>query len=332
MEPSEQPFFEAHMQQYMYSERARGVVPETFGAFEFGQGVIWAVGQVNINDVSVAPYRDPGYYAGNPSRNVTFAVINFRDPFWFMFNTYSHYQGYTGIDKLFANALNGTFDVAFSTDFILANEGLGSLERLRPLTTFVLPIVPRNNQTDMVGTVHISHFWDATVRETVPSVSADLRVIVTCYVNYDDGAGPPTAFTFLVSDGDLKEFEAGVHPPEKEFLREYRKTYADVAQGKPYSFIDKYSFTFYPTEDGYDKHRTSTPLAGAIAISVVVFLCGIFFLVYRLTAEREVRRQAALLETKKAFVRVISHEVRQYCSRYILVFVDFLLLSDPNST
>ena len=71
-----------------------------------------------------------------------------------------------------------------------------------------------------------------------------------------------------------------------------------------------YKVYIYPTDEFFADSETFTPLITAIASGLLIGLFAVVFLMYDMMVRRESAARATVLETKRRFVRFISHEVR----------------------
>ena len=71
-----------------------------------------------------------------------------------------------------------------------------------------------------------------------------------------------------------------------------------------------YVISMYPRSKYYASYRTASPTIAAITSALLIGLCAATFFLYDYYVRGESEASAAVLETKRLFVRFISHEVR----------------------
>ena len=71
-----------------------------------------------------------------------------------------------------------------------------------------------------------------------------------------------------------------------------------------------YVITLYPRPSFFETYSSANPVIAAITSALLIGLCGATFFLYDYYVRGESEASAAVLETKRLFVRFISHEVR----------------------
>lgn len=300
--PSKRSQFESYVQKYLEKEKEMGVIPEGYGSHSFGTGVI-----LTMN--SSSRVYDSGIFKS--SRQLFIPAINVVDPFLFMLNLYSLPQHFDFINKVLDNC-HSVMSVS-SPFFSLPTDCL-----TRPIASFYVAIIPRLDPMDTaVGIVQLIHEWDLSILSAVPSLNTELTLLVTATVNSTTGP-TSTTYTFTIQNGPVVQYEAGATTPSRSYIRKYRQHFDVLPQDQYCAGCDVYSFTFYPTQSGYDEYFSDTPIILSVAASAVTLLLGFFFFMYDRSVVMERRRQAALLDSKRMFVRFISHEIRTPLNTSIL--------------
>jgi len=72
----------------------------------------------------------------------------------------------------------------------------------------------------------------------------------------------------------------------------------------------RYTFTFYPRDEFFDEYITTSPRDTTISFVAIFVFCAIVFTVYDFAVRSESTRKQEVLDTKRRFVRFISHEMR----------------------
>lgn len=70
------------------------------------------------------------------------------------------------------------------------------------------------------------------------------------------------------------------------------------------------TITIYPRTKFYRKYNTVLPVIVSIVTATLMVLCALVFYLYDRSVKREAVKRDAILETRRRFVRFISHEVR----------------------
>jgi signal transduction histidine kinase len=301
--------FEAYAQEFV--DMGYEGVPAGFGQHPFGDNVVYSVNFTDPTILNGVKYRDYGVNFKGKHKILT-PAFNTIVSFIFMLNTYSYRQNYISIDQLIENSQNGIRDVAVTSDFIQ----LLTNEMATPSTIFYYPIFPRENKTDLVGFVQLSHDWEKTVENSVRAAAhADLwvqihRVRPVGGVTSGDNEAGASSYTFEVADGDVCDVKLGTWGPRSKDVQGYKIYYPASEDGEDCAGCDLFEFTYYPTDHGYEKHLSSTAVIFGIVAFVSCALVALFFFTYYQALSSEALRQLALLESKRHFVRFISHEIR----------------------
>ena len=301
MQPEEQAGFEAYVQQYIRDGEASGTTPDGFGETEFGTGVIWSL-NYSIRET----YRDIGPLKESTAEyNFLLPVMTPLLPVIFMLNIYSISANTKSVNKAYKRCINGEKAEAVTSPFVelYVSEGI-------PGTAYYYPISPFQNRSHCAGFIQLLHNWEDTIIRVIPSLEADLQVVLTGTFEDDNGGSTSESITFEIADSDIKAFTPRIREPSSDALSARKIHYPPLTGEENCAGCDVYSLTFYPTTRGYEKYHNNNPLMGAIVVSLVVLLIGLLFSLYNLGVERESSRQAALLESKRMFVRFISHEIR----------------------
>jgi len=175
-----------------------------------------------------------------------------------------------------------------------------------PISYLIQPIRPAYNQTATVGFVTaVLSFRDILQQNIAASVyERNLNIIVSSGSQY---------YSYEVEDGQLYFLGSGdLH--DRKFNDQRRSIDLKSTLGGDVQFTTDaqtdFTIAFYPTQDYENSFRTSMPWVYCFTVTgIVVFLSGIFF-IYDHIMLRNSNEQRAVLETKRRFVRFISHEVR----------------------
>jgi hypothetical protein len=111
------------------------------------------------------------------------------------------------------------------------------------------------------------------------------------------------AYTFCIKKGKVVQLSVGDQHDRKH-----------SSKGRQQIVLHKadIQLSIYPTDEYFTHAQGSNvnALAAAFGVAGMIMLCSLLFLLYDLAVSRASTRQGAALETKRRFVRFISHEVR----------------------
>jgi signal transduction histidine kinase/CheY-like chemotaxis protein len=77
-----------------------------------------------------------------------------------------------------------------------------------------------------------------------------------------------------------------------------------------YSSSPMYTLTLYPTSTLYESFRTDNPIIACVGAILIILFTSMLFFLYDFLVRREFKSKDRLLESKRLFVRFVSHEVR----------------------
>ena len=161
------------------------------------------------------------------------------------------------------------------------------------------PIYPMNDPAEMVGGIAALLVWDEIFENTFNSEVSGIDCIL------EVGAD---AFTYTVEDGVVRIVgEGDLHDRDYNHLR---RTVVLTDSQLYSSDSPVYTLSIYPTPVFYAVYSTSNPITATVVVIVATLITSLAFLLYDVFVRREFRTKTALLQSKRAYMRYISHETR----------------------
>ena len=210
--------------------------------------------------------------------------------FW-LANMYSTVEGITVVDSMLkCVAATGSTDC----------RGLYSLEwsNLESFA-FVAPILTKDNSTDVVGFVYALGVWSELLEDIVPDFVEGVDVVVS---------RGGEQLTFTVDKGEVRT--RGVGDQHDRRYSSYGKYISLCNETALMSCYREHGIHVYPAHSFVVQYSTSTPLLTSIGVICSILAISIIFFGYDYLMSREVIAKQVMLDTRKKFVRFISHEMR----------------------
>mmetsp|Transcript_24811 Transcript_24811/g.41455 ORF Transcript_24811/g.41455 Transcript_24811/m.41455 type:complete len:1156 (+) Transcript_24811:410-3877(+) len=276
-------------------------------------------GVYELNPVNLYPqFEYTGYSAFSP--------YNFYTPILQM--TYSEYVGQEMLgynmhsDGRFAAEFDRSLNCSNKIEGALVTGGCGTISdavslpyanlyNLNPDTEdwqsmLLQPIYPRNDRDSVAGFIVGAMSWLEILRRVVPDFVTGLDIVI---------ATATQEFTYRIENGNPRYVGVGdLHSHSyssyrQQFVIETIRVHA-IGLGNEVSQDTGYTVTFYPRDDFANQYLSNTPLTVAILFVCIILCCSVCFFVYDSLISQEFVRKQAVLDTKRRFVRFISHEVR----------------------
>jgi len=167
-----------------------------------------------------------------------------------------------------------------------------------------VPIMLRQNTSKVVGIASLHFDWVKLLSNTVPDYEGDIDVVITGG-GYDENRvfRDDFTFTYTIVNGIPRFSGVGdLHD----------STYTDYGwRGDRISIFETSTdITFYPRASFVEAYRSDNPVYLGIAAVALIALCSLVFAAYDFVVSRKSESQQIVLDTKRRFVRFISHEVR----------------------
>ena len=140
--------------------------------------------------------------------------------------------------------------------------------------------------------------WDTLLEHTVPSYVSAIDVVITTST---------TSFTYHMDHGEPKLIGLGDH--HDTHYDNYARS-IDLIEGMRLFTDTAYSLTLYPRKQFFDKYTTDAPRDSSIDYVCIFVFCSVVFVFYDWAVRSESDRKELVLDTKRRFVRFISHEMR----------------------
>jgi signal transduction histidine kinase/ActR/RegA family two-component response regulator len=167
------------------------------------------------------------------------------------------------------------------------------------VSLFVHPILPAQNQTELVGFAAGILSWKTLLSDMFPAYVRPFDIVVE--------TGSET-FTFTTEQGVAK-FKGYGDGHDREY-DEYAVTSELHSHTAQVASSPNFTITIYPTNAFATKFFTDHPQQASLRLLLVFVYCAALFLAYDILVRRESGEHAAVLDTKRRFVRFISHEIR----------------------
>jgi len=186
--------------------------------------------------------------------------------------------------------------------YVTGMQGTNELLLYNPHTFVVQPIAAQDNNT-VVGYVMGTLFFNDAMQDQIPEDTDGIDYVIEAgdlVLTYSIKQGVP----LMVGTGDSHDRR----------FNSYRRT-VDVLQGFIHSTdtlfaSSTYTISFYPTERYISSFNSPLRWVFCFGSVSVIMLVTLLFVAYDYFMVRENTEQQAVLDTKRQFVRFISHEVR----------------------
>jgi len=175
-------------------------------------------------------------------------------------------------------------------------------------TNVAFPILLKLNDSThkMVGCVGGHFEWSSLLSRIVPKYVGEIDVVVTgAAFDFFNGNALRDDYTFMYTIRDGTPELRGIGDLHDKTYTKYGRTNKDVP-----IFDTLIDITFYPRDSFIDDYETDNPLYVSIGSVLLILLCSLVFVIYDFAVSRKSFRQEIVLDTKRRFVRYISHEVR----------------------
>jgi hypothetical protein len=184
------------------------------------------------------------------------------------------------------------------SDFI----NLVSDAKTRPASIIFSPAFPHSDNTTLVGVNTLIMNWDSLLEDRFQN-SRDVDCVVETLIGED----LVSANTFRLTNGKVEYLGAGriVDPFFKDETRIYELDY-----GIKLATSIHYRLHFVPNRNLYEAYHSSLSIWACVICVVVICTISALFLAYDQLVKREAMENKLLLDSKRVFVRFVSHEVR----------------------
>ena len=139
--------------------------------------------------------------------------------------------------------------------------------------------------------------WKILLSNSVPNYISGIDVVITTST---------TSFTYTMNNGVPDLLGIGDWH-DTRYTNEGKSV--DLSKVPVFSNT-RYTFTFYPREEFFDEYHTDSPRDTTLSFVGIFVFCTVVFSLYDCAVRSESSRKQEVLDTKRRFVRFISHEMR----------------------
>ena len=170
-----------------------------------------------------------------------------------------------------------------------------------------IPIFPAKQPTTMVGLTGAVMTWSTLLDIATPSDLDGFDLVLSTDSTHQSGTAT-RRYTYRVENGKPRFLGEGDHhdPQYDSYGRSRNLLDGQIAQSSRVSF----KLTVYPRDSYVESFSSGTPLFVCISAVVLIALLTLLFVAYDWAMRREAWERQAVMDTKRRYVRFISHEVR----------------------
>jgi hypothetical protein len=172
----------------------------------------------------------------------------------------------------------------------------------RPASIIYSPIFPLHDNTTVVGVVAVIFNWDELLTTTEIT---DGNTRLKCVVETSVGDNTLHLHSFEVGYGQVSYLGAGA-----DYNGRDDHVAMQLSYGAELATSVKYTLHFGSTDHFYREHHTSTPIFASVACACIIILISALFFAYDMLVKREAVENKLLLDSKRVFVKFVSHEIR----------------------
>ena len=166
------------------------------------------------------------------------------------------------------------------------------------------PIVLENVTEDgsvkgeLVGTIVGAVNWKTLLSRVVPTYVSGIDCVVTT---------DSVVFTYTMEKGE--PVFLGIGDMHDTKYNKYARS-IDLLEETDVSSFTSYELTYYPRREYFKNYESTNPRDTTIGAIAIFVYCILLFAAYDWAVRRESTRKEVVLDTKRRFVRFISHEMR----------------------
>lgn len=296
--------FETFIYDFFENKRRPPFVNDTAVRSSFGKG-IWGVNPtLNTTDLR---YRITNASTTYGSRYDVITPISFHQAGYnavLLFNSHSEETRGLAIDSI----IDCSAERAKSNDpesipcgvltDILILIGNNTV-KIGPGAVLMQPVYPADNKTVLSGIIMSTIVWDEVLHNVFPATVSG----IDCVLETEH-----QVYTYRVTKGIVSILGKGdLHDPNYDkFKRSINLTGLQYYNNA--SAI--YSLSLYPTDTLYAVFSTANPTTAAVGSVLIIIFTSLLFFLYDFFVRKEFTTKDELLDSKRRFVRFISHEVR----------------------
>eukprot|EP00600_Ochromonadales_sp_CCMP1393_P014826 CAMPEP_0175001502 /NCGR_PEP_ID=MMETSP0005-20121125/3165_1 /TAXON_ID=420556 /ORGANISM="Ochromonas sp., Strain CCMP1393" /LENGTH=499 /DNA_ID=CAMNT_0016256387 /DNA_START=10 /DNA_END=1506 /DNA_ORIENTATION=+ len=170
-------------------------------------------------------------------------------------------------------------------------------------TCLPITINTTSGNREVVGFVFGRYEWHNLLGRIIPEHEGDVDVVITEVSTDVNGVEHRFTFTHTIVDGKAVVVGKGDHHDPQ--YTKYGQHIIDYPQ-----FHQTLDISFYPRSAFFEEYETDTPLLVCLGSICLILLCCTVFVIYDVAVSRQSVHQQIVLDTKRRFVRFVSHEVR----------------------
>lgn len=177
---------------------------------------------------------------------------------------------------------------------------MGSSDNFNSKSVLIQPIYPKNNATELVGFIQETILWFKVLAASIPNWCSSIDCVISTNSGNSITYSVANSVATFVGNGDLHD---------RSFSKSAESLTLDLAENLC-GTSTIYTITFYPTKQYYDRYAGDLPIKVSMGAVAIILFTGIVFCVYDYFMKAESNYNRIILDTKRRFVRFISHEVR----------------------
>jgi hypothetical protein len=170
-----------------------------------------------------------------------------------------------------------------------------------PRALIMVPVFAANNMRDTVGFIISSVYFSDIIQSRIDRHVTGIDFVIHVH---------ELILSYAIRNGKVVyKGEGDLHHPDDD---KYKRSVSlmDGVSGVAHCLTMNYDLTFYATEDFQALFRSQFRWVFCFGSVVIICFVSLVFLAYDWAMQRVTSEQQAVLDTKRQFVRFISHEVR----------------------
>jgi signal transduction histidine kinase len=282
-----------------------GGFPIGTGISSFGKGIYQKVNEQRVPDLT-------GNTNFSTYSNIFFPILQVSDipnnyP-GIMYNMHSEQSRVEALDaSMNCSAVIGSKNLGHCTSITDVIQ-LVSDKKPSPASVMYTPVFPAHHNNSMVGAATLIFNWVDLLTFDLPFDSSIYCILETKTVKH----------VFLLESqsavyvGEDSAFDLSDH------IDHHLHTTRTVIQEADLLTTTEYNLRFIPHEKFYEQYHSTLPIIACVTCLLIVSTISVIFLLFDFFSKREVAKNVALLDSKRIFVRFISHEIRSPLNTIVL--------------
>jgi hypothetical protein len=168
-----------------------------------------------------------------------------------------------------------------------------------PFSLMFSPVFPLNDNTTLVGIITLVMEWTSILSSTGASYGK-----LDCVVEARRGGITAAIRHFELNSGTASYI--------CDFFNKDAESHAayDLSFGENDDTGTSYRLHFYTTPGFINQYYTFVPILGSVVCAAIIIIISSLFIAYDILVKRESMKNQLLLDSKRIFVKFISHEIR----------------------